>query len=189
MFVRDWMTPDPITVGSADPVGKARQLLVIHKVRRLPIVKGGRVVGMVTDRDLRAGTAADDAPVHTVGSQQVVTVGSGDTIEHAAAEMVSHRVSGLPVVEKGELVGIITETDVFRALVDMLGFREQAARMVLTLEPGGPTLGAQLAALEARGLTLTSVVTYRRRAGGATQAVVRTAARGSGRQTGRKTRA
>lgn len=193
MFVRDWMTPDPVTVGHADPVGKARQLLVIHKVRRMPIVKGTHLAGIVTDRDLRLGSDGhappDDAPVHSVGTPKVVTITPGDTIEHAAAEMVAHRVGGLPVLEKGELVGIITETDVFRALVEMLGFRDGGARLVLTLGAGSPSLATQLQALEARGLALTSVVTYRRRAGGETHAVVRTSARGSGRQTGRKTRA
>ena len=54
MFVRDWMTPDPVTVDDAAAIGKCRELLQIHRIRRLPVLRDGRVAGIVTDRDLRA---------------------------------------------------------------------------------------------------------------------------------------
>ena len=189
MFVRDWMTPDPVTVEDSDPVGKCREMLGIHKVRRLPVVRDGVVIGMVTDRDLRAASAsavvsgdhqaaqaeADAAKVGLICKEQLMSVQPDDTIEHAAAIMYTQRISGLPVVEADTLVGIITETDIFRAFVEVLGFQDHATRMVLSLDTDQPPLWQQLKELEAKGLEPSSVVTYRRRAGGPPQAVVRAA--------------
>lgn len=189
MFVRDWMTPDPVTVNDSDPIGKCREMLGIHKVRRLPVLRDNRVTGMVTDRDLRAAeastlggdgseaaqTEANARHVGLICREQLMSVQPDDTIEHAAAIMYTRRISGLPVLEDGTLVGIITETDVFRAFVEVLGFHERASRLVLSLDDGEPPLWQQLKDLEDKGLHPTSVVTYRRRAGGAPQAVVRAA--------------
>jgi acetoin utilization protein AcuB len=173
MFVRDWMTPDPVTVNDSDPIGKCREMLGIHKVRRLPVVRYGVVTGMVTDRDLRGAAASavvsgdheaaqaesDAAKVGLICREQLMTV----------------RISGLPVVEADALVGIITETDIFRAFVEVLGFQDHATRLVLSLDEGQPPLWQQLKDLEEKGLQPSSVVTYRRRAGGPPQAVVRAA--------------
>jgi acetoin utilization protein AcuB len=187
MFVRDWMTPDPVTVDDSDPIGKCREMLGIHKVRRLPVLRDGNVTGIITDRDLRGAEASqlvsgdheaaqaesDSAKVGLICKEQLMSVQPDDTIEHAAAIMYTQRISGLPVLEDGTLVGIITETDVFRAFVEVLGFQEQTSRLVLSLADDEPPLWRQLKELEAKGLTATSVVTYRRRAGGDAQAVVR----------------
>lgn len=189
MFVRDWMTPDPVTVNDDDPIGKCREMLGIHKVRRLPVLRDGTVTGMVTDRDLRAAEASqvvsgdhaaaqaesDAAKVGLICKEQLMSVQPDDTIEHAAAIMYTQRISGLPVLEDGTLVGIITETDIFRAFVEVLGFQDHATRMVLSLDAGQPPLWQQLKELEEKGLAPSSVVTYRRRAGGPPQAVVRAA--------------
>jgi len=193
MFVRDWMTPDPVTVEDAATLGKCRELMRIHRVRRLPVLRDGHVAGIVTDRDLRAAQTstvdveaeqvdrdADDAErVGLICQEQLVTVGPDDTLEHAAAVMASQRIGGVPVLREGELVGIITETDVFRALVDVLGFRDHGARIVLDVGADDPPLWQQLAELHERGLEPTSVVTYRRRAGGDAKAVVRAGRRGA----------
>lgn len=189
MFVRDWMTPDPVTVNDSDPIGKCREMLGIHKVRRLPVLRDGQVTGMVTDRDLRTAEASSlttenaeaaqaEANARHVGlicKEQLMSVQPDDTIEHAAAVMYTQRISGLPVVENDTLIGIITETDIFRAFVEVLGFQEHTSRLVLSLDEGDPPLWQQLKDLEDKGLAPTSVVTYRRRAGGPSQAVVRAA--------------
>jgi acetoin utilization protein AcuB len=174
-------------------MGKCRELMRIHRVRRLPVLREGHVTGIVTDRDLRAAqvstvdlTASDAARdaidaqrVGLICREQLLSVGPDDTLEQAAAAMASQRISGMPVLQDGALVGIITETDVFRALVEVLGFRDHGARIVLDVGDGDPPLWQQLAELHERGLEPTSVVTYRRRGGGTPRAVVRAARRGA----------
>ncbi|MCI0342507.1 MAG: CBS domain-containing protein [Planctomycetales bacterium] len=186
MFVRDWMTASPVTIGEETTVGEARWLLKAHRFRRLPVLRGGVLVGLVTDRDLREAAPSsvdlsspedyretvEATQVATIMSRDLATVEPDDTLEAAAHAMYERRIGGLPVVEGGRLVGILTETDVFRALVEVLGFREPRARLVLDLQECDPPLWKQLRDLEGRGLQVASVVSYRSRKGGPTRAVV-----------------
>ncbi len=186
MFVRDWMTSNPITIGEETSLGEARWLLKAHRFRRLPVVREGTLVGLVTDRDLREAAPSsvdlsspedyretvEATQVATIMTRDLVTVAPDDTLESAAHAMYERRIGGLPVVEAGRLVGILTETDVFRALVEILGLREPRARIVLDLQECDPPLWKQLRDLEQRGLHIASVVSYRSRKGGPGRAVV-----------------
>jgi acetoin utilization protein AcuB len=135
-LVKDWMTPDPITVSSQVPLPKAYWLMIENNIRRLPVVDKGDLVGIVTREDLRrvepVSTVGLDMicvsdmlsklPVRQVMVANPMTVESSDTLLHAANIMLDQKISALPVVHGGELVGIITESDIFRALIA----REQA---------------------------------------------------------------
>ncbi len=131
-LVRDWMTPNPITVGPKTTVPEAHKLMKERKFRRLPVVdEHNRLIGIVTLSDLReAGPSSATTlsifelnyllaqlTVDKIMARQVVTVSPEATIRDAAHLMLKHEVGALPVMEEGKLVGIITESDIFRVIV------------------------------------------------------------------------
>lgn len=125
MRVRDWMSPDPKSVTSTTTVDEARGLLHYYGIRHLPVVDRDRVVGMVSDRDVRVDPTAwrramfegrDDSaegrPVRTVMSAPPYVIGIDESVEAAARLMLSRRISALPVVDEDHVLkGIITTTD------------------------------------------------------------------------------
>ncbi len=152
MLVREWMTPDPQTVSADTPVMEAMQRLREGGYRRLPVTRDGKLIGIVTDRDLKEATPSKATTlsiyelnyllsklrVKDVMKSPVITIRAEDPIEQAALLMEEHRVSGLPVLENNELVGILTITDLMRALVSFLALREGGTRVTVELpdEPG-----------------------------------------------------
>ncbi len=170
MYVRNWMTSPALTVAPGVNIEEARGLMEKKKVRRLPVVQADRLVGILTRSDIEAqlGRArgltlrelyrALDTRVEEVMTPDPVTVRPDDTFEHAAGVMREKRVSGLPVVDSGKLVGVITETDMFRAITEMLGLDEEGERLVVPVtSPEG-----LLEALKrfSKGLGVRSLVTY-----------------------------
>ncbi|MBW7916901.1 MAG: CBS domain-containing protein [Trueperaceae bacterium] len=152
MLVREWMTPDPQTVSADTPVMEALQRLREGGYRRLPVTRDGRLIGIVTDRDLKEATPSKATTlsiyelnyllsklrVKDVMKSPVITVRADDPIEQAALLMEEHRISGLPVLDGNELKGILTITDLMRALVSFLALREGGTRVTVDLpdEPG-----------------------------------------------------
>ncbi len=128
--VRDLMTPDPITANPGMPLYEANTLMFENGVRRLPVVSKGRLVGMVTLSDIqRALPTAFDAwdtdtqlkvsqlVVGDVMTPEPVTASPEDSLQAAAEQMLENQVSALPVVEDERVVGILTESDIFRLVV------------------------------------------------------------------------
>jgi CBS domain-containing protein len=135
-LVKDWMTSDPATISPDLGVGVAHQMMRLHGVRRLPVVNNrDRLVGIVTLSDIQGAKARADAGLtlyeihHRLATIQVsdvmtaapLTVTPDGTIYDAARMMLEHKVSALPVVQEGALLGIITESDIFRLVVNVLG--------------------------------------------------------------------
>jgi acetoin utilization protein AcuB len=129
--VRDAMTRDVVTVGPEESAARAWGLCRERNIRHLPVVEGGRLIGIVSDRDLRDLSPPRDTPdqentlgwvrIRDVMSVEVVTAHPLDTIEHAARVIYEHKFNCLPVVADGELVGIITSSDLVRTLVELIG--------------------------------------------------------------------
>ncbi len=132
--VRDTMTRDVATLGPEASVAQAWALCRERRVRHIPIVEDGRLVGLISDRDLRDASPvrkSDDggigenvfgwASMRDIMSSDLVTIGPFDTIDHAAKEIHDRRIGCLPVVEDGGLVGIITSSDMMRTLIDLFG--------------------------------------------------------------------
>lgn len=155
MLIKEYMTPDPITVDESVSIMEAADLMKKRRVRRFPVLRGKEFVGIVTDRDLRSAAPSQvitfDAyerqlmpelydllakiRVKDIMCRKVITVGPEQTIVLAAHLMLRHRISGLPVMgDGGKLVGIITEGDIFKALVDLAGARLGRTLLVLRLE-------------------------------------------------------
>jgi CBS domain-containing protein len=130
--VRDWMTRDVITVTTGTRLTEAYQSMRQRGIRRLPVLEDGRVIGIVSSGDLRA--KGIDTESEEVGKMRIdavytadpVTVAPDDLLKTAAERMLQGKFGGLPVLEDGKLVGIITESDLVRALVALLGARERA---------------------------------------------------------------
>jgi len=131
MLVKDFMTPSPEVVTPEITVPEAAQIMKKGGFRRLPVVKEGRVVGIVTDRDLKEAMPSDANSLSiwelnylisklTVGeimTRDPITVSDTLPLQAAAKLMLEHKVGGLPVEREGRLVGIITVTDVLRAFL------------------------------------------------------------------------
>jgi len=131
-LVKDWMSTEVITAGPNTTLPEAHQLMVNEEIRRLPVVKNGRLVGIVTLGDVRG---AEPSPATSLSIWELnyllaklalsqimtadpITIAPTATIGEAARLMLENRVSGLPVVdEAGDLVGIITESDIFSMVV------------------------------------------------------------------------
>jgi acetoin utilization protein AcuB len=147
MFVKWKMTPNPIVIDPDVSLLEALHLMKVNNIRRLPVVAHGKLVGIVTEKDLRESPSIKASslsiyelnyllaktPVKEVMTKDPITVTPDTTIEEAAIIMRDNQISGLPVVEDSKVVGIITETDLFDMLVRLLGFR-RGARFTLYLE-------------------------------------------------------
>ncbi len=122
-LVGDWMTRNPVIALPTTPLSDAYALMRERRVRRLPVMSEGKLVGIVTLGDLRQAQATVDNPeaakmrVEVVMTERVITVTPQTTLKEAAKLMIKHKVSGLPVMDGETLVGIITESDIFRALM------------------------------------------------------------------------
>ncbi len=146
--VRDAMTRDVVTVGSEDSAARAWGLCRERNIRHLPVVEGGRLVGIVSDRDLRDLSPPRDTAdqENTLGwvqirdmmSTGVVTAHPLDTIEHAAKVIYENRFNCLPVVADDEIVGIITSSDLVRTLVELTGAHGEGSWVEVEVpnEPG-----------------------------------------------------
>lgn len=134
MNVRDWMSCDPVAVSPDTTVADARQVLEEQRIRHLPVVDNGRLVGIVSDRDIginaRALRAAvrrsmvtdlldDDRPVEAIMSTDPHVIGVDATVNEAARLLVSRRIHALPVIDADrDLVGIITSVDCLLASLE-----------------------------------------------------------------------
>lgn len=135
MQVQEWMNRDVLTVTPEESFRTAMHLIRQKGIRHLPVVEGKRLVGIVTDRDLRqaAPSGATSLSIHElhyilekvtvreIMTKQVVTIRPDQTVEDAALLLLGHRIGGLPVVRGEELMGIITETDILQAFLQLRG--------------------------------------------------------------------
>jgi CBS domain-containing protein len=141
MRVRDIMTSNPVVIEPNVTVPAATSIMRQHKIRHLPVVENGRLVGMISRGDLReasmsASINADQYELHfmldrlTVGklmTRKVYTITPDAFLVHAAELMTENKIAGLPVVdERGGVVGIVTESDLLRTLVTKLREAEEA---------------------------------------------------------------
>ncbi|MBN1219427.1 MAG: CBS domain-containing protein [Anaerolineae bacterium] len=130
-LVKDWMTRDIVTVAPEMRMTEAHQLMLDRKIRRLPVVRNKHLVGIVTRGDIRGAEPSEASSlnmwemnylisklrVKDVMARTLVTIPVDATIADAAQLMLERKVSGLPVVDNNKVVGIITESDIFRMVV------------------------------------------------------------------------
>jgi len=153
MQVQNWMTSEVVTVDEKTSVIKISGILRDKDIRHLPVTRRGRLVGMITSHDVREALPSKSATLNVhelhhllaetkardIMTPDPVTIGPDETMEVAAVKMLRRKITGLPVVnEKGELVGIISQGDVFRVLISITGIYQGGIQFGFSLvsKPG-----------------------------------------------------
>jgi acetoin utilization protein AcuB len=115
------MTRHPETIGPDETLAKAKQMMDVGGFRRLPVVEGGAVVGMLTERDLRQhGGYLESTKVDGAMAAPVIAVGSHTTVQEATRLIIQHKIGGMPIIDGGKLVGIVTTIDLLKAFLDVV---------------------------------------------------------------------
>ena len=142
MKINDLMIPDPITITEKASVGDAIELMKVNSIRHLPVVSQKKLLkGFLTLADLKQGlipSMLGDLTLTDLMIKEPITVEPDNDIEIAAQLIYKHKIGGIPVVKKNKLVGIITESDILRAFIDMMGILTASSRIdvVIKDEPG-----------------------------------------------------
>ena len=139
MFVRDRMSSPAAVLPPEATASAALAFMEKRKIRRTPVVRDGKLLGIVTMSDLlgvanKKKATGSVTTVAQVMTAKPITVQRDETLEVAAQLMMTRKVSGLPVLDGDRVVGILTESDLFRALCQMLGFAERGARVVMQVD-------------------------------------------------------
>lgn len=165
MIVKMHMTPDAHTIAPDAAPADAVKLMRQKSVRRLIVTQAEEVVGIVCHRDLaraveRKGTNKEVGRIREIMNTPVITVGIDEPIERAARLMTRHHIGSLVVLSGGKLAGIITESDIFRALALLLTGHGNSVRIMFDITKGEDVLGYLVEATKERGLSLRSFLTF-----------------------------
>jgi acetoin utilization protein AcuB len=126
MQIVNLMTTDPTTIGPSDSLSKAKMMMDAGRFRRLPVIEDDRLIGILTERDLKQHTGAlASTRVNAAMRTHLVTVTPYNTVEDAARLMLNHKIGGLPIVADGKLVGIVTTTDLLKAFLQVIADANQ----------------------------------------------------------------
>lgn len=152
MFVKNKMTANPFTISPDQTIPDAHEIMSQNGVKRLPVTKNGKLVGIVTKEDILRASPSE-ATTFSIGeityllsktkmsqimTKNPITISSNALLEEAATLMKDNNISFLPVVDENKLVGIITKSDIFSSFIELLGFRDPGTRLTIEAddEPG-----------------------------------------------------
>ena len=148
MLVGERMSRPVITVTADSPIMEAFDLLKRENIRRAPVIKGGKLVGIISDHDLLNASPSQattlsvyELPyllgkikVQDVMTTMVISVTEDTPIEEAARIMADNKLGGLPVLRDNQIVGMITETDLFKIFLELMGARKKGVRATILVE-------------------------------------------------------
>lgn len=188
MYVKNRMTKNPYTIGADAPITDAVALLREKGLKRLPVVDGERVVGILTQSDIQkvSPTKATSLSIFEINyllskltvkdamTKKAVTIEADSLLEEAAVLMRENRIGTLPVVENGKLAGIITESDIFDAFIDLLGFRDSGSRITVEAKDSPGSMAEIADIFKSFGVNITHIAVYGGE--GVRDIVIRTAA-------------
>ncbi len=175
MFVKNRMATNPYTISSHDTITDAYEMMSQHKIKRLPVVDNGKLVGIITSRELQQVTPSKATSLSiyeinyllsktTVGSvmtKELITVSPDALLEEAAVLMRDNGIGALPVLEGDKLVGIITETEVFDSFIDLLGFRDPGSRITVEAQDIPGALSDLASIFGSFGVNVSHVAVYK----------------------------
>jgi len=174
MFVKLWMTSNILSVTGTQTIAEIEQIMRENRIRRVPVVDDGKLVGIISREDLfRALPSIFDPSVspeimeqagrieaEAIMTREPVTVEPSTPLEQAALLMRTHKFGSLLVVKDGELVGIITETDIFDAFLEVLGARKQGARIEIKIDRKPASFYAMLNVFKKCEMTVLSITVF-----------------------------
>ncbi len=173
LLVGDSMNREVVAVAPDSTAAEVLALCRERRIRHIPVMEGERLVGIVSDRDLRSATPALGDParaealrriaVEEVMERDIITAGPEDPIETAANTMRERGIGCLPVMEAGELVGIITTSDVMEALVYLVGAHEPGSRLEISMPDRPGALAGVAGVFGELGVNIVSAATGHRR--------------------------
>ena len=148
MFVGERMSRPVISVSPDASINDVLAMFKKERIRRAPVIKDGKLVGIVSERDLLHATSSSvttlsiwelnylisKVKVKSVMTKKVITVHKDTPIEEAARLMADKKIGGLPVVDGERVVGMITETDLFKVFLELMGARDKGVRVTATIE-------------------------------------------------------
>jgi len=161
MLVRNWMSKNVITVEEEDSMQHASSIMREHKIRMLPVMRKGELVGIISDTDLKRASASDATmldihellylisriKVHEIMSRNPITVPDDYTVEETAEVLMEHNISGVPVTDSdGKVVGVITRHDIFKILMSLSGLGKKGIQFAFQIDdtPGSIKLLADV---------------------------------------------
>ncbi|AFM02496.1 CBS domain-containing protein [Desulfitobacterium dehalogenans ATCC 51507] len=174
MYVKQFMTSRVFTVSPEDNIADTMALMREKQINRLPVVEKGKLVGIVTDGDLREVSPSPattlsifelnylvgKTPIRDVAVKKVITCTPDTKIEDAALLMREHGIGALPVVENGKLVGIVTESDIFDTFLDIMGFRSPGQRFVIETKDEVGVMVDLASIMKEHDVNITSLAVY-----------------------------
>jgi acetoin utilization protein AcuB len=157
------MTQPPVTVSPKDTLATAQEKMTAGHFRRVPVVQDGVLVGILTDRDVRRHVGVEERTrVGAAMTETPLSVSPQATVEEAVQLMLKHQISGLPVLENGKVIGIITTSDVLHAFLEMTGASaSESVRIDLLQTEKGGDLAKAAAIVNEIGGEVLGVGTYR----------------------------
>jgi acetoin utilization protein AcuB len=194
MYVSDWMTKKVYTLDADDYLSDAVFLMREKGIKHIPVVRNGKLKGIVSDRDIKEyspskATTLDIYELHyllaktkirEIMKPRVVTTVSATPVEEAAMTMLDENIGCLPVLEDGEIIGIISDRDIYRALVDITGVRHGGHRICCTIEDRPGSIREVGDIIRKNGFRLQSILTsYEGIKQGYREVVIRTAGSGN----------
>ena len=136
MKVKNWMSRPPVTISPDASIPEAIQLMRKHSIRHVPVVEKKKLVGLVTESDIRQAYLAsliEEIKVKDVMIKDPITTSPESHLEEAAELLYRHGIGGLPVVEGNEVVGVITVTDIVAAFIQIMGILKESCRLDVIL--------------------------------------------------------
>lgn len=149
MLVKNWMSKPAITIDLEASMNDAIKLLKTHNIKMLPVMEKGKLVGIVTDRDLKRASASDATSleihellyliskikIKEIMTKKPITVPEDYTVEETAEILLKHNISGVPVIDQyRDVVGTITQNDIFRILISLTGVAKRGIQFGLEVE-------------------------------------------------------
>ena len=177
MYVRDEMTKNLITINANDVISKAAEIMAEKKLHRLPVLQDGELVGLVTKGKITSSTSGGATSLSIfelnyllnrtsvkevmIKKKDLITISSDKLMEDAADMMLRHDIGCLPVVDNGELVGILTQNDLFKAFLDILGYNRKGSRIDICVPDTLGVLGEVSKVFVANEANITNFTVYR----------------------------